>query len=123
MNKQVINAAKISAVGILNLMSGYGFAYLLPTVLAVALNLTKGAVNNPDGETFMFFGWLILAAMIAALVAFVVLSIVTVKNLKFKGLILTVLLALMVAGFTLCAIHNQIYYARLFKDICSLLNS
>lgn len=120
MNKKTVKSIIITvAVGILNFMGGYGFSYLLPTVLATGLNLLKGPVNNPDGEFFMFFGWLILAAMIAAMVALIIISAVCVRGFRHKYLILALLLLLMVAGITFCIVQNQIYYDRLLKEIVS----
>lgn len=51
---------KTAILSVANALYGFVSFYILPTLLVIAFNRTKGDVNNPDGKLFVPFGWICL---------------------------------------------------------------
>ncbi len=57
---RIKNLIKISFLLILNAIYGFFVFYILPTLLIFAFNLSKGPVNNSDGELFVPVAWILM---------------------------------------------------------------
>ena len=118
MIKKEIKTAVISVFGV---VYGFFIAYLFPTFLGLAFNKMKGDVNNPDGEMFMLFGWLLLALIPSSLFLILVYlkrqSPMEKAFLTFSGLF--IVLAVIGAVFGVMVINGNYYvnYTNIFGMI------
>ena len=118
MIKKEIKTAVISVFGA---VYGFFIAYFFPAFLDLAFNKMKGDVNNPDGEMFMLFGWLLLALIPSSL--FFILMYLKRQSptkkafLTFSGLF--IVLAVIEAVFGVMVINGNYYvnYTNIFGMI------
>ncbi|HIW73955.1 MAG TPA: hypothetical protein H9684_06500 [Firmicutes bacterium] len=83
LNKRANTRLKTILLGLLDGAVGFALFWVLPPLLAVALNRTKGNGNNPEGEMFVPIGWLLLGALLLLLV---LLCALNVHQIRARGL-------------------------------------
>ena len=112
------NFLKIPFLSIINVGYGYVAFLILPASLLAAFNRTKGYVNNPDGEIFVFIGWLI---MLLIPILFFVINMVIIRKLllrrKFLALSFIAFLIGAVIGIAVTNMSYSINYTNIWKEI------
>lgn len=111
------NSKKICRVlflSIFNACYGFLFFYVLPTILLIAFNKSKGAAyNNPDGLIFIIPAWIIL---ILSIICPLYINFHNIKKLSTKKyLIIAVVIAViaLIIGATVGIIKtNETYYVN-----------
>jgi len=118
MRTRIKKFIKISFPLIFNAGYGYLVFYIFPTLLLFAFNRTKGAVNNPDGELFIPFAWLLMI-LIPIIFFFVNKAIINkcYSNKKFFA----ISVVFFIVGATIGVINTNATYSINYTNILNEL--
>jgi hypothetical protein len=114
MKKRII----VSLLSLCNAIYGFIVFWILPAVLVIAFNKTKGAGNNPDGWVMAPIGWFLIVLFPALF--FLVNAIVTKKmNFSKKFFVITALCFIVgaIAAIIITNANYSLNYTNILKEI------
>jgi len=111
---QIKKFIKISLPFIFN--AGYGFLvfYIFPSLLLLAFNRTKGAVNNPDGKIFVPIA---LFLIILIPVLFFLINKVIIKKLFSDKKVLIIFVFAFIIGAAIAIVKTNATYSINYTNI------
>ena len=98
---------KKSLFVLLNFVSGFAIFLILPGALAIALNTTHSAGNNPDGRFVSPIGWFILAGLLLFLISLWIINVQYARGGREKRRFLFILILAFLLGAVLAAILHH----------------
>ncbi len=88
----------IFVLSIINALMGFLALFISPLAIMFGLNLSKGHVNNPDGELFMPLGWIVFALVLSLVAILGIVDIYTIRKHRFSVLFMFYFLGVFLLG-------------------------